>query len=309
MQPMKVAALAGGVGGSKLLVGLDKRVPPGELTAIVNTGDDAVIYGVHVSPDVDIVTYWLSGMNDKQRGWGITGDTFETIDALERFGVETWFRLGDRDLATCLYRTQQLRAGATLSSVTDDIRRALGIDTRIIPMSDDEVPTRIVTEDGRTLEFQDYFVKEQHKPPVKEVRFSGIADAKPAPGVLDAIRRADRVILCPSNPVVSIGPILALPEVRDTLRAHPLVIAVTPIVRGAPLKGPADKLLPTLGTEVSALGVAGLYKDFCDVFVVDERDAEEVASIEELGARVVTLDTVMHNHTASEALSQRLLEL
>lgn len=306
---MKVAALAGGVGGSKLLVGLDKKVPQGELTAIVNTGDDAIIYGVHISPDVDIVSYWLSGINDQRRGWGIKGDTFETVDALGRFGVDTWFRLGDRDLATCLYRTQQLRAGATLSSVTDDIRSALGIATRIIPMSDDSVPTRIVTEDGRTLDFQDYFVKEQHKPPVKEVRFSGIADAKPAPGVLDAIRRADRVILCPSNPVVSIGPILALPEVRDTLRAHPLVIAVTPIVRGRPLKGPADKLLPTLGAEVSATGVAGLYQDFCDVYVVDERDEQDVALIEDQGMRAVTLDTVMNDHRASEELARQLLEL
>lgn len=306
---MKVAALAGGVGGSKLLVGLDKKVVSGELTAIVNTGDDAVIYGVHVSPDVDIVSYWLSGLNDRERGWGLKGDTFETIDALATFGIDTWFRLGDRDLATCLYRTQQLRAGATLSSVTDDIRLALGIATRIIPMSDDEVPTRIVTEDGRTLEFQDYFVKEQHKPAVKEVRFSGMADAKPAPGVLDAIRRSDRVILCPSNPVVSIGPILALPEVRETLEAHPSVVAVTPIVRGAPLKGPADRLLPTVGAAVSAVGVAGLYKDFCDVFVVDERDAEEVPSIEELGLQAVTMDTVMRDQNDSEGLAERLLEL
>jgi LPPG:FO 2-phospho-L-lactate transferase len=306
---LKVAALAGGVGGSKLLVGLDKEVPRGELTAIVNTGDDAIIYGVHVSPDVDIVSYWLSRINDKERGWGIKGDTFETVDALARFGIETWFRLGDRDLATCLYRTQQLRAGATLSTITDDIRNALGIATKIIPMSDDSVPTRIVTEDGRTLDFQDYFVKEQHKPPVQEVRFSGMADAKPAPGVLDAIRRADRVILCPSNPVVSIGPILALPEVRDTLRVHPLVIAVTPIVRGAPLKGPADKLLPTIGAEVSAAGVAKLYKEFCDVFVLDERDAEEVPVIEGYGMRAETLDTIMTDNSASEALSRKLLEL
>jgi len=306
---VKVAALAGGVGGSKLLVGLDKEVPRGELTAIVNTGDDAIIYGVHVSPDVDIVSYWLSRINDKERGWGIKGDTFETVDALARFGIETWFRLGDRDLATCLYRTQQLRAGATLSSVTDDIRNALGIATKIIPMSDTRVPTRIVTEDGRTLDFQDYFVKEQHKPPVKEVRFSGIADAKPAPGVLDAIRRADKVILCPSNPVVSIGPILALPEVRDTLRAHPSVIAVTPIVRGAPLKGPADKLLPTIGAEVSAAGVAKLYKDFCDVFVLDERDADEVPLIEGYGMRAETCNTIMMDNSASEALARKLLEL
>lgn len=307
---MKVAALAGGVGGSKLLVGLDDVISsPGDLTAIVNTGDDAVIYGVQVCPDVDIVTYWLSGLNDAERGWGIKGDTFHSIDALERLGIDTWFRLGDRDLATCLYRTEQLRSGATLSAITNDIRIALGIKTTILPMSDDPVPTRIVTEDGRTLDFQDYFVKERHQPEVREVRFSGIADAKAAPGLLDAIRRADRVILCPSNPVVSIAPILALPEVRDTLQDHPLVIAVTPIVQGAPLKGPADRLLPTVGAEVSASGVAGLYKDFCDLFVVDERDEEEIAFIETQGLRAFALDTIMPDRDASKRLAKQLLEI
>ena len=306
---MKVAALAGGVGGSKLLVGLDKALPDGNVTAIVNTGDDAVIYGVHVCPDVDIVTYWLSGLNDAERGWGIKDDTFHAVDALGSLGIDPWFRLGDRDLATCLYRTQQLRSGATLSTITNDIRTAFGIGTTILPMSDDPVPTRIVTQDGRTLDFQDYFVKERHEPDVKEVRFSGLADAKPAPGVLDAIRRADRVVLCPSNPVVSIGPILALPEVRDTLRTHPLVIATTPIVQGAPLKGPADRLLPTVGADVSASGVAGLYKDFCDVFVVDERDEAEIALVEAHGIRAVALDTMMTDRRASERLARQLLEI
>jgi LPPG:FO 2-phospho-L-lactate transferase len=208
-----------------------------------------------------------------------------------------------------LYRTQQLRSGATLSTITNDIRIALGIETTILPMSDDPVPTRIVTADGRTLDFQDYFVKERHEPDVKEVRFSGLADAKPAPGLLDAIRRADRVILCPSNPVVSIGPILALPEVRDTLNDHPCVVAVTPIVQGAPLKGPADKMLPTVGAAVSASGVAGLYKDLCDVFVVDRRDEDEIALIEELGMRPVALDTVMTDRDASTRLAREILEI
>jgi LPPG:FO 2-phospho-L-lactate transferase len=304
---MKIAALAGGVGGSKLLVGLDEILDGSDLTAIVNTGDDAVIYGVHVSPDIDIVTYWLAQVNDEQRGWGLKGDTFHMIDALQRFGTDTWFGLGDKDLATCLYRTQQLRAGASLTTITDDIRISLGVEARILPMSDDPVPTRIVTEDGRTLEFQEYFVKEAHEPAVREVRFSGMADAKPAPGVLDAIRRADRVILCPSNPVVSIGPILALPEVRDTLREHPYVMAVSPIVAGAPLKGPADKLIPTIGAEVSASGVAGLYKDFCDVFVVDEKDPNEIERVEALGIKAVALDTVMSDRAASTRVAKQVL--
>lgn len=304
---MKVAALAGGVGGAKLLVGLQRALPEGALAAIVNTADDAVIYDVHVSPDVDIVTYWLAGIADVDRGWGIQGDTFRVIEALEKLGIETWFRLGDRDLATCMVRTSHLREGATLSTITDDIRRSLGIPTRVIPMSDETVATRIDTGDGRTLEFQEYFVKERCEPDVAGVRFAGIADAKPAPGVLEAIQDADAVVLCPSNPVVSIGPILALPEVRDALRRHPNVIAVSPIVGGKALKGPADRLLPTLGAEVSAVGVAGLYADFCNRFVVDVVDERSAPAIEGLGLEAVVADTVMRDHDVSERLAARLL--
>src|SRR5687767_11975649 len=197
---MKVAALAGGVGGSKLLVGLQRALPDGALAAVVNTGDDAVIYDVHVSPDVDIVTYWLSGLADTQRGWGLKDDTFAVIDSMARLGVETWFRLGDRDLATCMHRTSLLRQGLTLSTITDGIRVALGIPSRILPMSDDQVATRIDTLDGRTLDFQEYFVKERCEPGVARVRFAGIADAKPAPGVIEVLQDADVVVLCPSNP-------------------------------------------------------------------------------------------------------------
>ncbi|MGH2753079.1 MAG: 2-phospho-L-lactate transferase [Actinomycetota bacterium] len=302
---MKVTALAGGVGGGKLLVGL-QRATDG-LTAIVNTADDAVIYDVHVSPDVDIVTYWLAGLADTDRGWGIRGDTFEAVDALGRLGTYPWFRLGDRDLATCMFRTGRLRAGDTLTAVTDTIRRALDVPTTILPMSDDPVSTRVVTADRRVLEFQQYFVAERHEPEVVEVRFAGIADAKPAPGVVEALETADKVIICPSNPVVSIGPILALPEVRDVLRAHPSVIAVSPIVRGTPLKGPADKLLRAVGAEVSASGVAALYADFVDLFVVDESDAEEIDRVEAIGIRAAGIDTIMVDHDASERLARALL--
>ena len=302
---MKVTALAGGVGGAKLLVGLQRVAD--DLTAIVNTGDDSRIYGVHVSPDVDIVTYWLAGVADIQRGWGIEGDTFHVIEAMRDLGSEAWFNLGDRDFATCLLRTERLRSGEPLSAITDEVRMALGVKARILPMTDDEVATRIVTKDGVTLEFQEYFVRERQEPEVAEVRFAGIADARPAPGVIDAIRAADRIIICPSNPVVSVDPILSLPGVRDELTEHPHVTAVTPIVRGAPLKGPADKLLTAKAVEVSARGVAALYAAFVDRFVLDERDEEQAIDIEALGVEPLVLDTVMVDHDASERLARSLL--
>lgn len=302
---MKVTALAGGVGGAKLLVGLQRVVD--DLTAIVNTGDDSRIYGVHVSPDVDIVTYWLAGIADIERGWGIEGDTFHVIEAMRDLGSEAWFNLGDRDFATCLLRTERLRGGDPLSTITDELRAALGVKTRILPMTDDEVATRIVTKDGVTLEFQEYFVRERQKPEVAEVRFAGIADARPAPGVLDAIRSADHIIICPSNPVVSVDPILSLPGIRDELAEHPRVTAVTPIVQGAPLKGPADKLLTAKGVEVSARGVAALYTAFVDRFILDERDEEQAIDIEALGAEPLALDTIMVDHDASERLARSLL--
>jgi LPPG:FO 2-phospho-L-lactate transferase len=304
---MKTTALAGGVGGAKLLVGLDDVLAPGELTAVVNTGDDDVVYGVHVSPDLDIVTYWLAGLADTRRGWGIKDDTFTVVDALERLGHEAWFRLGDRDFATCLYRTQRLRAGATLSGVTDDIRTSLGVRALILPASDDPLRTKIVTSDGRTLDFQEYFVKEGQRPSVRDVTFAGVADAKPAPGVIPAIENSDIVILCPSNPVLSIGPILALTGVRHALRNHPRVGAVTPIVRGAALKGPADKILASMGLGAGAAAVAELYADFLDFFVVDASDPDQATIVEELGIRSIPLDTLMVDDRASGRLASELL--
>lgn len=304
---MKVTALAGGVGGAKLLVGLARALDEGALTAVVNTGDDAVIYGLHVSPDVDIVTYWLAGRADTERGWGLKGDTFRVVDALGELGAESWFRLGDADMATCIYRTERLRSGASLSAVTDEIRRRLGVDARVIPMSDDAVGTIVECTDGRTLEFQEWFVKERCEPAVSEIAFDGIDDAKPAPGVLDALHDADAVVLCPSNPVVSIGPILALPGVREALRSHPRVIAVSPLINGAPLKGPADKLLAAVGEGAGAAGVAAMYADFCDAFVVDATDAVDGAEVEARGPLCLRLDTIMTDHDASERLARALL--
>lgn len=305
---VKVVALAGGVGGAKLLIGLDAALGP-NLTAIVNTGDDDNLYGVRICPDLDIVTYWLAGMADERRGWGIAGDSFTVVDSLGALGAPNWFRLGDRDFATCIHRTRRLTEGATLSAATDEIRRALGVRAQVLPMSDDEVRTRIVTLDGETLAFQDYFVRRRADVDVASVVFAGIEDAKPAPGVVDAIEAAERVIVCPSNPVVSVAPILALSGVRDALAAHPSVVAVTPIVRGAPLKGPADRLLMGLEVEVSASGVARLYSEWCDIFVVDGSDASEAERAKGAGIEAVLLDTIMSDRAASARLAESLLSL
>jgi LPPG:FO 2-phospho-L-lactate transferase len=305
---MKVTAIAGGIGGAKLLVGLQRVLGP-ELSGIVNTADDAVIYGVHVSPDLDTCTYWLSGIADTDRGWGIKADTFEVVEALRALGLEAWFNLGDRDFATCLHRTQRLAEGVPLAEVTAELAERLGVTARLLPMSNDEVRTRVATADGRTLDFQEYFVKEGTRPVVAEIRFAGIADAAPAPGVLDAIDRAEVIVVCPSNPIVSTGPVFGLPGVRDALRNHRRVLAVSPIVGGSALKGPADRMMSALGSEVSARGVARLYSDFVDVFVVDASDADQIGSIDELGIGAAGLDTIMSDHDASERLARELLGL
>lgn len=304
---MKVAALAGGVGGAKLLVGLQRVAGPDNTTAIVNTGDDAVIYGVHVSPDVDIVTYWLAGLADETRGWGLQDDSFEVVSALARLGAETWFQLGDRDFATCVFRTTRLRSGATLSAVADEIRRAMGVPTTILPMSDDPVRTEIASTDGRVLAFQEYFVRERCEPEVIDILLSGIADAKPGPRVVEAVREADMVVVCPSNPLVSIGPILALSGVRDALREHGNVVAVSPLVAGAAIKGPAARMLRSMQLGSTAAAVARLYADFCDLFVVDVADAAEVGAVDAIGMRGVALPIVMSTPSDSEALARAIL--
>lgn len=303
---MKTAALAGGVGGAKLLIGL--RHFSDALTAIVNTGDDAEIYGVHVSPDLDIVTYWLAGIADTDQGWGIKGDSFGAMEGFAELGYDTWFRLGDRDLATCLARTQRLAAGATLTSVTDEFRRALGIDAEILPMSDDPVRTKIVTDDDRVLDFQDYFVKERGEVVVSEVLFDGISGAKPGPDVVERLRTAQRVVICPSNPFLSTGPILALPGVRDAVREHPRVIAVSPIVGGDAIKGPLAAMLRARGQEVSPVSIAEIYRGLCELFVIDERDAaleDEVA--EAARCEVMVTSTIMDSEVASKELAGKLL--
>jgi LPPG:FO 2-phospho-L-lactate transferase len=306
---VKVTAISGGVGAAKLLVGFGRALGGPGLTAVVNTADDDVIYGVHVSPDVDIVTYWLAGIADTQRGWGIAGDTFEVVEGLRELGEDAWFNLGDRDFATCLLRTSMLASGSTLTDATAHVTRALGIVQDVLPMTDDPVRTRVSCADGRTLAFQEYFVRERCAPDVTGVAFDGVDAARPAPGVVESISDADVVVVCPSNPFVSVAPVLAVPGVRAAVAAHPFVVAISPIVGGAALKGPADRMLASMGREPSATAVAGMYADVCDHFVVDERDAGETARIEVLGVTCSATDTVMTDGTVAEKLARYVMGL
>ena len=304
-----LVTLAGGVGAARFLSGLVRAVPPSEVVAIVNTGDDDEFHGLYVSPDLDSVTYTLAGASNVAQGWGLEGETFATLDALGRYDVPTWFRLGDKDIATHLYRTQRLRAGATLSQVTDEIARAWGLDVRLMPMTDDRVRTRITVgrPDGRTAELamQEWFVGERAESPVVSVRFDGADTAHPAPGVLEALRKADTIVICPSNPVISIGPILALPGVRRALTARrSRVIAISPIVGGAPVKGPADRLMAPLDIEVSCVGVAREYSEICGALVIDAVDARLAAEVEAAGVRAIVTDTMMRSPEIATELAR-----
>jgi LPPG:FO 2-phospho-L-lactate transferase len=305
---LKITALAGGVGAARFLTGLAKVTAPENLTVIVNTGDDINLFSLHISPDVDIITYTLAGIVDESQGWGIKDDTFHALANLKALGVDTWFNIGDRDLATHIYRTNRLLQGATLAEVTDEVRTKLGLKTRILPMSNDHFETKIITPMG-TLHFEEYFVKHQCKPKFLGVEFDGEASAKPAPGVLDAVLDADLVIVCPSNPIVSVGTILSIAGVRDALRrSKARIVAVSPIVAGQTIKGPADKMLSGLGVEVSAFGVAELYSDFIDAIVIDNKDADQKTRIEKLGLAVTITDTVMRSFDAKAALAKTVTQ-
>jgi len=308
--PSSVVALAGGVGAARFLRGLVRAVPAQAVTAIVNTGDDKVFYGLYVAPDLDIVTYTLAGLVDEERGWGLRGDSFAAIEALGRFGHETWFRLGDRDLATCLHRTLRLRDGAGLAGATDEIRRAFGVATRILPMSEDPCPTIVELSGGRRVHFEEYLVRDGAPSDVEAVDLAAARAARPAPGVCEALRRAHTILVCPSNPVVSIAPILAVPGIREALRdSGAPVVAISPIVGGAPLKGPADRLLRAIGSEVSARGVARLYGDLARGFVLDSRDEQQLGDVEAQGLRALAVDTIMRDAAAAEALADAALGL
>lgn len=299
-----VVALAGGVGAARFLDGLVRVIGPERVYIVGNTADDAEIHGLHISPDLDTVTYTLAGLANRQHGWGIRGDSFQCLEALGRLGADTWFQLGDLDLATHLYRTQRLREGASLSKVTSEIARALKIRSTMVPMSNERVRTRICTPAGE-LEFQTYFVKRRARDRVTAMRFEGASDAMPAPGLLDAIAKAEAIILCPSNPFISIGPILAVPGIREALRLRRnKIAAISPIVGGRALKGPAAKMMKSLGLKSSAAEVAKLYADFVGVFVLDDVDRKQASRVAALGVRPVVTNTIMKGLRERKALAR-----
>jgi len=303
-----ITALAGGVGAAKFLSGLVKIIPEEELTVIVNTGDDIELYGLHISPDLDIITYTLAGIVDEEKGWGIRGDTFHCLEMLRKYGYETWFNLGDRDLATHIHRTFLLKKGLKLSQVTREICRSLGLKANIIPMTDDRVETWIETDAG-LMHFQEYLVKRGAGGRVLGVKYVGAEDANPAEGVIDAIFNSNLVIVCPSNPIVSIGTILSIRDVREALRrSGARKVAISPIVSGAPLKGPADKLMAGLGLEVSAYSVAYLYRDFLNTFILDQADEKERDRIERLGIKVVSTNTIMRTLNDKIRLAKTIIK-
>jgi LPPG:FO 2-phospho-L-lactate transferase len=305
---MKVCALAGGVGGAKLASGLQDVLPPGELSMVVNTADDFDLWGLHICPDLDTVMYTLAGISNPETGWGIVDESFETLNMLERYGEETWFRLGDRDLATHILRTSRMRSGETLTEVTAGLSAVLGVDSAVLPMSDDPVFTVLETAEGH-LEFQEYFVRRRQRDEVLAIELRGIQDARPTERVLAAISGADAIVLCPSNPVVSVGPILALPGMTEALSSSSAPkVAVSPIVGGRALKGPADRMLASLGHEVSAAGVARMYAGLVGGMVIDRTDEEERAGIEALGMRVLVTQSVMRDAEDRARLASETLE-
>ncbi len=304
---MKVCALAGGVGGAKLAAGLQEALPE-DLTVVVNTADDFDLWGLRICPDLDTVMYTLAGISNPETGWGLAGESFDALDMLARYGEDTWFKLGDRDLATHILRTARLHAGETLTAVTGALSVSLGVPGAVLPMSDEKVSTVLKTPAG-LLEFQEYFVRRGQKDEVLGVELRGIEAARPTESVLGAVAAADVIVFCPSNPVVSVGPILALPGLREALAASSAQkVAVSPIVGGRALKGPADRMLASLGHEVSATGVAAMYEGLVDGMVVDRVDEDERAGIEALGMRAVATDSVMRNAEDRARLAREVVE-
>jgi LPPG:FO 2-phospho-L-lactate transferase len=302
-----ICVLSGGTGGAKFVDGLHMVMPPEELTIVVNTGDDLTWWGLHVSPDVDSITYVLSGILSRERGWGVKGDTFLCLQAMGQLGEPTWFHAGDRDLAMHLLRSRLLTEGKTLAEATAIISTKLGVKARILPMSNARVETRVDTPTGE-ISFQEYFVQRWYQDPVKSVAFAGAADAEPAPGVMEAITSADAVLLAPSNPISSIGPILAVPGIRDALlRARGKIAAVSPIVGNAAVAGPAGILMTAQGLPCSIAGVAQAYEDFLDVLICDNRDAEAAEALRQKGLRVECTQTIMRSPDDRATLARDVL--
>ena len=303
-----IVVLTGGTGGTKLVQGLQQVVASGELTVIVNTGDDIEWWGLQVSPDVDSVLYGLSGWLSTDRGWGVNGDSFRCLERMQQLGQPSWFRLGDLDLATHLTRTAKLRAGSSLSQVTAELAISLGIQARVLPMTDDRVSTTLDTAKG-TLTFQEYFVREQYQPEVHRVYFAGADCARPAPGVIESIETAEAVIVAPSNPVTSIGPILAVPGIREVLRQTKIpVAAVSPIVAGAAVSGPAGTLMKMMGWRSTVEGIAKAYEDFVDVLIADKADEAAVWDVRNESLRVFCANTIMNSMDDKRELARFVLK-
>jgi LPPG:FO 2-phospho-L-lactate transferase len=302
-----ITVLTGGTGGAKFVDGLRQVVPPEQLTIIVNTGDDLLWWGLYVSPDIDSITYVLSGLLSRERGWGVKGDTFYCLQAMGQLGQPIWFHTGDRDLAVHVLRSKLLAEGKTLSEVTTEISDQLGVKSRILPMSDSRVETRVGTPVGE-LSFEEYFVQRWYQDPVESIRFAGAADAEPAPGVIDAVLEADIVLVAPSNPVTSIGPILAVPGIKDALqKSNARVAAISPIIAGEAVAGPAGILMASQGLEVSVAGVAHAYHDFLDMLVIDVRDSESEKALRQSGLRVHVTKTLMRTPEDKAELATSVL--
>ena len=306
---MKLVALAGGTGAAKFLRGLCQLVEPRDLSVVVNTGDDAQIWGLHVSPDLDTVTYTLAGLIDEAQGWGVRDETFHALDHMARLGEPAWFNLGDRDLATHLHRTRLLRAGRSLSEATRSITRGLGVIVNLMPMSDQPVRTRLRGPEG-WLDFQEYFVRDKAQAEIRQVRYDGAEVAVPAPGVVEAIRAARGVVVCPSNPITSIGPILAVPGLRGALQeTTATIVAISPIVGSDAVSGPAGRLMAVSGLPVSPAGVARAYASWLDLLIFDERDAPRAPDVLAVGVSPVTAQTIMASRADEVALARKVLDL
>ena len=300
--------MAGGVGAARLLRGLVRLRPPGDITVIANVGDDIVLHGLHISPDLDTITYTLADQINPETGWGMRGETWQAMASVERYGGLSWFRLGDRDLGTHLYRTHRLHEGADLATVTAEITAAWGLEIALRPVTCDRLETRVTLVAEGEVHFQEYFVRRRHDVAVRSIRFAGAEECRPSPGVLDAIGSAERVVIAPSNPIVSIGPLLAVPGVRDALVARrDDVVAVSPIVGGAALKGPADRLLRELGHESSVAGVAAAYAPIAATLVIDVADRDAADRVAEQGVRCIVTDTIMRDAERAEALCRVVL--
>ena len=304
----KVVVLSGGVGAAKLLNGLVKVIDPSEITAIVNVADDTNLHGLHISPDLDTVTYTLAGEIDPQKGWGLIDESWNAMDMISRYGGVDWFQLGDKDLGTHMYRTHRLLQGASLTTATKEIARSLKVRVNILPVSDDPVKTFITTSDMGEMEFQEYFVRHKHNLRITEVHFKGIENATPGPNVIDEIKSASAIIIAPSNPIVSISPILSVPGVSEALQQkRDSTVAVSGIINGKALKGPADRMLLDLGHEVSPVGIAKIYQDLASKFVLDQSDTEHIVEIEKLGLNCIATETVIPDQKKSVKLCSTIL--